>query len=136
MRSVVQNASQRGPAGLAAKFGIDWTETIAGFFGAIVVDGSSIPVKPKIFVVQDPQPVVDLTGISTKKYGMHFNNFGGMAPVRSFADKMFKSGAALEDLTYYATSPVRLDNPADGDVVTFQSSSDAPNFGVVKVKLN
>jgi hypothetical protein len=136
VRSVVQNASQRGPAGLAAKFGKDWVETVAGFFGAVVVDGSSIPAKPPIFVVQDPQPVVDLTGNTTKKYGMHFNNFGGLAAVRPFADKMFQSGAALEDVTYYATSPVRLDSPAEGDVVTFESSSDAPNFAVVKVRLN
>jgi hypothetical protein len=136
VRNVVQNASQRGAVGLAAKFGRDWTETVAGFFGAVVVDGSTIPVKPKIFVVQDPQPVVDLTGVTTKKYGMHFNNFGGLAAVRTFSDNMFKSGAALEDVTYYATSPVRLDSPSEGDVVKFQSSSDAPNFAVVKVLLN
>lgn len=136
VRAVVQNASQKGPAGLAATFGRDWTETIANFLGAIVVDGSSVPVKPKKFLVQDPQPIVDLTGNANKKYGMHFNNFAGLAPVRTFSDRIFKSGAALDDVTYYATAPVRLDGPVEGDIIKFQSSSDAPNFAVVKVLLN
>jgi hypothetical protein len=136
VRAVAQNASQRGPAGLAAKFGKDWTETVADFLGAVVVDGSSVPVKPKKFLVQEPQPVVDLTGNANKKYGMHFNNFGGLAPIRTFSDRMFKSGAALDEVTYYATAPVRLDGPVEGDSIKFQSSSDAPNFAVVKVRLN
>ena len=67
---------------------------------------------------------------------MHFNNFGGLAASRNFADKVFKSGQPLEDLTYYATSPTKIDKPNSGDIVKFSSTSDAPNFAAVKVWLN
>jgi hypothetical protein len=130
---VVTNGTQKGPKGLAAKYGQDLTGMIGEFFGAVVADNTSVPGGSDRLKVQELQAMKDLQGVD-KKYGMRFNNFGGLPASRKF-DNKFTSGKASDDVTYYSAFPLLYQVSDPAVKLKFNASTDAGAVAITKVRI-
>lgn len=131
---VVTNTTQKGPKGLVAKYGQDLTTTIGEFFGAVAVDNTTAPGLGDKLKVQEVQAMKDLQGVD-KKYGMRFNNFGGLPATKKFEENKFESGKASSDLTFYSAFPVFYQVSDPAVKIKFKSSSDAGPVAITKVRI-
>ena len=118
LASLVKNPAAIGARSLVLAFGSDWFSTVGGFLGALVLDGTGVNSQDKRFQVQTPgDGVKDLQGVGTKKYGMRFNGFGGLA------DRLSKYTSAIDKdlakdgkpLKYYQTVPLLWTVGKDGE---------------------
>jgi len=134
IRKVVTNTQENGPKNLADSFGGDWTETVGDYLGALALDGTAATTILDKYKVQEPvTTVTDLAGNKNKTFGMHFNGFGGLPATRTWETK-FESTKTLDDMVYYATTPV-LYGSDPGDV-TYQTSLEGATVAITKVQVN
>ncbi len=131
---VATNATQAGPKGLAAKYGQDLTSMIGEFFGAMVADNTSVPGGSDRLKVQELQAMKDLQGVD-KKYGMRFNNFGGLPATRKFDDNKFTSGKASGDITFYSAFPMLYQVSDPAVTLKFNASTDVGAVAISKVRI-
>jgi hypothetical protein len=130
-------SGKRGVANLAETYGGVWTEAVANFYGALVLDGTKVEegftVDPK-YKVQEPETITDLNGNKDKRFGMHYNGFEGIPDTRTY-ELTTDSTPKLEDVSYYQTLPL-LYTGANVDSLTYTSdAADASNIGVAKIKI-
>ena len=79
LATVVKNTNTKGAKGLSDAFSKNWSQTVGGFLGALIVDGTTVAGVPAIFSNQIPvDGIRDLQGGKTKRYGMRFNGFSGL----------------------------------------------------------
>ena len=134
---LVKDTNRTGAQSLAAAFSTDWSASVAGFLGAVVLDGSAVPgVVPKYSNQALFTDVTDLEGSTGKTFGMRFNGFAGM-PERISAyvvstDASLASGDRELDL--YQSVPVRhvVKNPSVKLTVNFPQDGNA--VSVVRIK--
>ena len=135
--AVVKNASSKGPANLASNFGADWVTTVGRFFGALVLDGSTVTGVDSAYKVQNPvATVTNLNGDTGRTYGMHFVNYAGKNKIDwSTWDKKAPSTTQSDALTYYATQPFIYTVGTSGAKVTFTLSKAIANTAVSVVRI-
>jgi len=131
---VVTNVKGKGPKGLADKFGGNWTVTMGEFFVSLAVDNTAIPIPSEKFRVKDPQPIKDLLG-NSKKFGMRFNNFGGLPAARNFAESKFTPGALEDEFTFYAAKALLYEVSDPSVKISFKASTDQGSVAVARVRV-
>jgi hypothetical protein len=127
---VKSSAGKTGPANLAARMGGDWLQTVANYFGALVLDGTDATADDTLSV-QDPEKIKDLTGGTATDSGMHHTTYGGI----DTKNEQTTATTTEIETTFYATSPVLYTVTDPAAKVTFTTEQDAPNTAVVKVRL-
>ena len=130
-------SGKRGVANLSEAYGGTWTDAVAGFYGALVLDGTKvgegITVDSK-HKVQDTQTITDLNGNADKQFGMHFNGFEGLPDTRTY-DLTTDSTPKIEDVSYYQTLPLLYTGAAVDGVTYTSDAEDAKNQGVARIKI-
>jgi hypothetical protein len=133
---VVKNSTQAGTVNLAAKFGGEWVETMGNYLGALVLDGTAIEGVEQKYKVQDPiDGVKDLQGTATKKFGMHYNGFGGLAD-RLAEYEAVAASPKIEGISFYQTKPIKVTLGAAGEKlkVTWSAEQKGAAVSVVRIK--
>jgi hypothetical protein len=135
INEIVKSANNKnGPENLAAKFGGDWLQTVANYFGALAIDGTALSADATL-KVQDPQSISDMNGGTAKQFGMHFNGFGDLSAT-PWAAWEPKVGTTTDvSSTYYATSPVLYTVKDPAAKVKLTTDTDAANTAVIKVRV-
>ncbi len=128
-------SGKRGVANLSESYGGTWTDVVSGFYGALVLDGTTpaegvtIDAKHK---VQDIETISDLNGGTDKKFGMRFNGYEGVPASHDWALKT-ETTTKVEDVSYYTTVPL-LYTGAAVDGLTFTSEGKTVTTAKVKIK--
>jgi hypothetical protein len=133
---VVKNSTQAGTVNLAAKFGGEWVETMGNYLGALVLDGTAIEGVEDKYKVADPiDGVKDLQGTATKKFGMHYNGFGGLAD-RLAEYEAVAASPKIEGISFYQTKPIKVTLGAAGEKlkVTWSAEQKGAAVSVVRIK--
>ncbi len=131
--SYVKSTTQNGPANIASVFGKTLTQLAGGFFGALAVDGTT--TAPSVLKTQDPvSTLVNLTGDKGRTYGMHFNNYGGLAAHPDWDTKL-GSVSEVKDIPYYGTKPIYYEVTSVGAKVTLKAQDAIANTAVTVVKV-
>ncbi len=129
-------SSKIGAANLAEVYGGTWTDAVAGFYGALVLDGAKLNegiTAEAVHKVQEPETMTDLQGNADKKYGMHFNGFSGVTDSRAYELKL--ETTPQFDGTFYASSPILYTGASVDSVKATLSDTAAKNQGIAKVKI-
>ena len=131
--------TQRGPWSLGTAMDSDWPSLFGQYLGALAVDNSSFASSK--FSVQTPvNNITDLQGVSTKTFGMRFNDFGDLLSVQDLLSEDYFEEADSEvlkniELNYYHSLPIliTIDGPASSVTFVFETSN--KNAGVSFVEL-
>ena len=130
--NIVKRNSSAGAATLKAAYGSDWSQVIADYSNALVVDGNGKDGMDSRFSTQKPVANVTQIGGGAGTYGMRFNGYAGLTSNLGTYELL---GEGVPGVKHYHLKPYRMVVEDPTVPLKFKLQDDIANTGVTAIKV-